>query len=150
MYYRHNYYPSKEKPDIVRPVYVPLRYYDPVTYSQVSRYAKYRCLRTKHDIHPNKFIPQSFEKSRSKEYHETRYNNYIYKDSADKYIIVDNRTFNRLDVIANRYYGSPSYWWVIAKANANCLFDPFNIPIGTSLRLPAMTSIFTQGGGVGG
>ena len=101
-------------------------------------------------MHPNKFIPQSFEYSRSKQYHEMRYNRYIYEKPSDSYIVVDNLTTNRLDIIANRYYGSPSYWWVIAKANIDCLFDPFNIPAGTPLRIPAMSSVYTQGGGIDG
>ena len=43
---------------------------------------------------------------------------------------------DRLDNLANQFYGDPSLWWYIAKAND--LID-LNIPAGTSLRIPAST-----------
>ena len=41
----------------------------------------------------------------------------------------------RLDLIAYRYYLSTDYWWIIATANN--LFDPFNLVIGSILRIPS-------------
>ena len=41
---------------------------------------------------------------------------------------------DRLDHIANQYYGDPLLWWFIARAN-NIKFN--NVPTGTTLRIPA-------------
>ena len=51
---------------------------------------------------------------------------------------------NRLDIISNKYYGTPRYWWVIALANE--IIDPFDIPIGTYLRIPSLISLYNTGG----
>ena len=41
---------------------------------------------------------------------------------------------DRLDNLAQQYYGDPHLWWFIAKANQ---LTDMNIPKGTSLRIPA-------------
>ena len=41
---------------------------------------------------------------------------------------------DRFDLLSNEYYGTPQYWWYIAKAN-NMKFN--NIPEGTTIRIPA-------------
>ena len=41
---------------------------------------------------------------------------------------------DRLDNLAFQFYGDPSLWWYIAKAND---LTAINIPAGTSLRIPA-------------
>ena len=41
---------------------------------------------------------------------------------------------DRLDNLAFQFYGDPSLWWYIAKAND---LNSINIPAGTSLRIPA-------------
>ena len=44
---------------------------------------------------------------------------------------------DRLDILANLFYGDSSLYWVIASANAeNMTFDSLSIPIGTQLRIP--------------
>ena len=32
-------------------------------------------------------------------------------------IYVATQTGDRLDLLSNQYYGSPTYWWIIANAN---------------------------------
>ena len=44
---------------------------------------------------------------------------------------------DRLDNLAFQFYGDPSLWWYIAKAN-NLSF--MTLPIGTSLRIPGTTN----------
>lgn len=44
------------------------------------------------------------------------------------------RVGDRLDAIAERRYGDPDYWWVIALANR--IKDPFRISAGTILKIP--------------
>ena len=66
------------------------------------------------------------------------YENNIYPDipevEGDNYVITVMG--DRLDLIAQDFYGDTSYWWVIASANAlpgDSLFPP----IGVQLRIPA-------------
>ena len=49
---------------------------------------------------------------------------------------------DRLDNLAFQFYGDPSLWWYIAKAND---LTAINIPAGTSLRIPASAD-FAYGG----
>ena len=49
---------------------------------------------------------------------------------------------DRLDNLAFQFYGDPSLWWYIAKANN---LTAMNVPAGTSLRIPASTD-FAFGG----
>ena len=49
---------------------------------------------------------------------------------------------DRLDNLANQFYGDPNLWWYIGKANN---LTSMNIPAGTSLRIPASTQ-FAVGG----
>lgn len=51
-------------------------------------------------------------------------------------IYVATQTGDRLDLLANQYYGSPAYWWIIA--NANKIHDgKLGLEDGTVLRIPA-------------
>ena len=49
---------------------------------------------------------------------------------------------DRLDSLAHRFYGNPTMWWVIAKAN-----NIFTLKVteGTSLRIPTITTSDTEG-----
>ena len=51
---------------------------------------------------------------------------------------------NRLDIISMSIYGTPRYWWVIALAND--IIDPFDVPVGTELRIPLIETLFNKGG----
>ena len=117
-----NEYLAKIRAEYSFPNYLTSEYYN-----YVSRYAKIRRIQDNNEI-----------------FHET-YNNYkIPESSSDKYVTVNNATENRLDIISVRYYRSPIMWWVIALANN--IIDPFTeIPAGTVLRIPAMTSIYESG-----
>ena len=48
----------------------------------------------------------------------------------------------RLDLISYKYYLQVEYWWVIALANN--ILDPFNIPIGTILRVPSESTVINE------
>ena len=66
------------------------------------------------------------------------YVNSIYPDipvtDSDTYVITV--LGDRMDVMANNFYGDAGYWWVIASANSlPC--DSLFPPIGMQLRLPA-------------
>jgi nucleoid-associated protein YgaU len=54
----------------------------------------------------------------------------------DDDIWVISQPGDRLDNLATQFYGDPSLWWYIAKAN-NLYF--MTLDSGTSLRIPATT-----------
>lgn len=146
MKYRINHFPSKQKPDAVRDVYIPLQYEDAAKYRELSRYAKIRQISTKHNLHPNKFIPQAFEKTRCRQYHETVPRRFIEITSSDKYHMVTSKTANRLDIIALEYYNDSTLWWVIADANPSLRFNPYHVPVGMSVRIPSISTLYKSGG----
>lgn len=81
-------------------------------------------------------------------YHESWFQKTIDYSAEDIYHVVTMVDCNRLDIIANRYYNSPRYWWVIAIANY--IIDPFDVPVGTTLRIPPLVSLYNKGGVLGG
>jgi hypothetical protein len=52
---------------------------------------------------------------------------------GDSYVITTME--DRLDIMANSFYGDSSYWWVIASANA-LPGDSLYPPLGMQLRIP--------------
>ena len=65
------------------------------------------------------------------------YLNNIYPDveftEDDNYVITT--LGDRLDLLANNFYGDPSLWWIIASANS-LAGDSLYPPIGIQLRIP--------------
>ena len=49
---------------------------------------------------------------------------------------------DRLDLLANKFYGNPHFWWYIGKANG---ITTMNVPAGTPLRIPGSIA-FAKGG----
>jgi hypothetical protein len=56
----------------------------------------------------------------------------------DIYIIASQG--DRLDLLANQYYGDPKMWWIIATAN-NLNDATLAVESGRQLRIPTNTSI---------
>ena len=52
--------------------------------------------------------------------------------NTDVYIVT--RIGDRLDLLANRFYGDSTLWWIIGSAND--LTDSLSVPPGTKLRIP--------------
>ena len=121
--FKINYYPDQLKPDYFRWKYSDKQFYNPVKYSIPSRYE--RVLTLKDD---------------TKLYHATNRYRGIKRSNNDQWYTVTNQTINRLDLIAQQYYGDSNYWWVIAHANN--IFDALNdIYVGKILRIPPISSI---------
>lgn len=97
-------------------------------YSSVSRYQVLRVI----DNEPN--------------YLETYNQVRIPESTGDHYHIVSKGDSNRLDIIANEYYGDATLWWAIALAND--LIDPFSVPQGTVLRIPLTTTLYSSRYGI--
>lgn len=54
---------------------------------------------------------------------------------SDKDIYIVTQTGDRLDALANQFYGDASLWWIIATAN-NIHDATFAVSDGTTLRVP--------------
>jgi len=72
--------------------------------------------------------------SRGREYYKgTKYPD-IPLSENDIYVIT---VFgDRLDVLAQQYYGDSSLYWIISSANPSLSFNSLYIPLGTQLRIP--------------
>ena len=60
----------------------------------------------------------------------------IPKTNDDIYVMTQYG--DRLDLLANQFYGDSSLWWFIAKAN-NMKFN--TVEIGTTLRIPSSVEL---------
>ena len=58
----------------------------------------------------------------------------------DDDIYIFSRESDKLEHISYRFYGTPEYWWVIAKAN-NISNGSIFLEPGKQLRIPNITSI---------
>ena len=67
----------------------------------------------------------------------TVYRTKIYPNipKSDKDIYIVTQGGDRLDTLANEFYGDSSLWWIIATAN-NIHDATFALPDGTTLRVP--------------
>ena len=100
-----------------------MKYAKPRQYNHTSRYSIYRQI-----IDNNNDI-----------YIETSNSTPVEDSTQDVYHEVLKEEENRLDIIANKYYGSPDMFWVIAMGNN--IVDPFVIKAGDILRIPYFFSL---------
>lgn len=70
----------------------------------------------------------------NKAYMETTIYPKVSPSDSDIYIITDET--DRLDLLADKYYGDSKMWWIIATAN-NINDATFFIEPGTQLRIPS-------------
>jgi nucleoid-associated protein YgaU len=75
---------------------------------------------------------------------KTVYKSILYPQirTSDDDIFIITKETDRLDLIAFRYYGDVTKWWIIAQANH--IKNTFFIPIGTQLRIPVNISPITD------
>lgn len=117
----------------IRDVYYGVEYLPAVIYKNACRY---RNLRTIQDEKTNNI------------HHESWNQQAIKLSDDDQYFTVTNYEKDRLDIISNMYYGTPRFWWVIAIANY--LMDPFDVPVGVTLRIPPKENLYMAGGVLSG
>lgn len=102
-------------------------------------------------------LPRMYGKSsrycNTKRIYDTKFNMYYHRfgdlfdipeTDDDVFHKVTIKDENRLDIIANNYYNEALYWWIIACANN--IMDCFNVPEGTVLRIPPLTTLYNVGG----
>tara|TARA_B100000925_G_C21914071_1_gene432867 strand:+ start:216 stop:527 length:312 start_codon:yes stop_codon:yes gene_type:complete len=56
----------------------------------------------------------------------------------DIYVITQDK--DRYDVLAKRYYGDKTLWWIIAIANPSIMYGTLVPPSGIQLRIPVNIS----------
>lgn len=105
--------------------YETLEYLIPVSRTYVSRYDNTKVI---------------VEKGTAYKIQETYDNASIAESEYDRYYEVTHKSENRLDIVAYEMYGYATYWWVIAMAND--IIDPFNVKIGTVLRVPPVSALY--------
>lgn len=71
--------------------------------------------------------------ARKDDYFLTVYRNFP-NFSVQYFLYVWNES-DRLDTVANMYLGSSAFWWKIMDVNPE-LLNPFDIPLGTTIRIP--------------
>lgn len=72
---------------------------------------------------------------------ETMYYPTFEKRNSDIYIMT--KRMERLDLLANEYYGDPRLWWVISRSNTHIPKGTFQIPPGKRLRIPNPLTVLT-------
>jgi hypothetical protein len=81
-------------------------------------------------------------KETKKKYLESTIYPKIKPTNEDIYIITTQS--DRLDLLAAKYYGDPTYWWVISVAN-NLNDASLAIEVGKQLRIPGnLTSVLSE------
>lgn len=95
----------------------------PRKYTNISRYSIYRQI-----LDDDKEL-----------YLETVNQTPVDESELDRYHKVLKEEENRLDIISNKYYGTPEYYWVIALGNN--LIDPMVVRPGEILRIPNFNSL---------
>lgn len=118
---------------IEREHYEQREFLPPVNYKNNSRYTILRTL---------------YQEEDKKTIHENWNQKFVDYTENDQYYTVTLDEVNRLDIIANYFYNTPRYWWVIALANY--IIDPFDIPVGTRLRIPPILALYNKGGVLNG
>tara|TARA_R110002020_G_scaffold285139_1_gene500688 strand:+ start:736 stop:1071 length:336 start_codon:yes stop_codon:yes gene_type:complete len=69
-------------------------------------------------------------------YYRTSFYPSIPINSNDIYVITDFG--DRLDILANKFYGDPSLYWIISSANPNEFsMDSLSLKGGVQLRIPS-------------
>ena len=111
-----------------REIFADIDYLPKVYYKNTSRYKNLRTI----------------QEEDGKIHHESWFQKFVDFSNEDEYFTVTMETENRLDIIAEYYYNSARYWWIIACANY--ILDPFDIPVGTKLRIPPIVTLYNEGG----
>ena len=68
----------------------------------------------------------------------------VVADATDEIFRVPAGGDARLDLIAQKFYGVPDLWWVIALVN-NILDPLVGAPVGTNIRIPAKSRLASEG-----
>ncbi len=70
-----------------------------------------------------------------KRYYSTLIYPEIQPHESDWYVITT--VGDRMDLLANEYYGDPTLWWIIYVSNFGLPRDSVYLPLGIQIRIPA-------------
>ena len=73
---------------------------------------------------------------------ETPYKVVIKETTSDNFYKVEPGFENRLDLISNKFYGTPRLWWALAIVNK--LYNPRVVQSGIVLRIPLRKNIIGE------
>jgi hypothetical protein len=105
-----------------------IQYLNPQRYKHTSRYSKLRLIQ---------------QTNIDKPYHEAA-NDTPHVEMIDCQLFrVSGIYANRLDLIAQKFYGDSSLWWFIAKQNG--IEDPGVVPVDTVLQIPKYNTLLSEG-----
>lgn len=79
--------------------------------------------------------------AQGKRYYKTTLYPYIEPSNSDYYIYASDG--DRLDLLAQQFYGDPTLWWIISNSN-NISHDSLFITPGTQLRIPTNISFILE------
>lgn len=105
-----------------------ISYLNPYQYSKDSRYMRIRTIK---------------RDNVAKSYHEVTNASPTVSTSECQLYKVAGIYANRLDLIADKFYGDAGLWWYIAKQNGITEFDV--VPNDTILQIPPYNSLMTDG-----
>ena len=105
-----------------------ISYLNPYKYSKDSRYMRIRTIKR-----------DNIDKS----YHEVTNPSPVVSTNECQLYKVAGIYANRLDLIADKFYGDAGLWWYIAKQNGITEFDV--VPNDTILQIPSYNSLMTDG-----
>lgn len=105
-----------------------ISYLNPYKYSKDSRYMRIRTIKR-----------DNVDKS----YHEVTNPSPVVPANECQLYKVAGIYANRLDLIADKFYGDAGLWWYIAKQNGITEFDV--VPNDTILQIPPYNSLMTDG-----
>ena len=105
-----------------------INYLNPYKYSKDSRYMRIRTIKR-----------DNVDKS----YHEVTNPSPVVPANECQLYKVAGIYANRLDLIADKFYGDAGLWWYIAKQNGITEFDV--VPNDTILQIPPYNSLMTDG-----
>ena len=80
-----------------------------------------------------KNIPLFINPDNKRYYAESKYPEVVLSNN-DIYVITNSG--DRLDILAQQFYGDSSLYWIISSANPTLSFSSLYAPVGTQLRIP--------------
>lgn len=78
--------------------------------------------------------PASLDADNNHRYYTALIDPTIPRSYTDIYIV--SSFGDRLDLLAGKYYGDPSMWWIIASANTELRKDSIYLEPGVQVRIP--------------
>jgi phage tail protein X len=86
----------------------------------------------------NRYINVPKKKINGKQLYQTVIYPEIPLNENDTYVYTTQG--DRFDLLAQRYYGNQSYWWIISSANPSIPQNSLIIPEGIQIRIPVNPS----------